>query len=185
MKIDDLMPEYDVRTSHRVQVRASTEEVWRTLLGTDFSDSFLVRILMSVRSGRMVQRQARKPLRDRLAGTGFIELAGVPGQEIVLGVAGRFWQPDGGRCFDVTPSEFAGFSRAGYAKAAWNFALIPKPSGCLLSTETRVQCFGRPALLRFRAYWAVVKPFSGLIRRAILYQVKRAAESPRAQSVAP
>ena len=185
MKLEEVMPEYDVRTRHRVEVRASANEVWSALFNTDFSDSFLVRILMSVRSGRALRRQGRKPLRERLAGTGFLELAEVPGQEIVLGVAGRFWRPDGGRCFDVTPGEFAGFSRAGHAKAAWNFVLAPNPAGCLLSTETRVQCFGRPALLRFRAYWAVVKPFSGLIRRAILNQVKRAAESARARSAAP
>jgi len=179
MKIDEVMPEYDVRTQHRVQVRAAPDVVWDALLGTDFSDSFLVRILMSVRSGRLLRSQARKPLRERLAGTGFMELAEAPGQEVVIGVAGRFWRPDGGRCFDLEAGEFPGFSRAGYAKAAWNFALAPAETGCLLSTETRVKCFGRPALRSFRAYWAVVKPFSGLIRRAILQQVKRAAESAR------
>ncbi|HVP43437.1 MAG TPA: hypothetical protein VMS96_08380 [Terriglobales bacterium] len=185
MKIDELMPAYDVRTRHRVQVRASPEEVWSALVCTDFSDSFLVRILMSVRSGRMVQRQGSKPIRERLAGTGFLELAEVPGQEVVLGIAGRFWRPDGGRCFDVDAGEFPGFHRAGYAKAVWNFALLPNPGGCQLSTETRVQCFGRAALVSFRAYWTVVKPFSGLIRRAILQQVKRAAESGRTRAASP
>lgn len=181
MKIDELIPEYDVLTRHRVQVRASPKDVWNALLRSDFSDSFLVRILMSVRSGRVVRRQENKPLRERLAGTGFLELAEVPRQELVLGVAGRFWRPDGGRCFDVTAGEFPEFRRRGYAKAAWNFAVASQPGGCLLSTETRVQCFGRSALLSFRAYWAVVRPFSGLIRRAILQQVKRAAESGRAR----
>ncbi len=184
MKIDELMPEYDVRTCHRIHIRASAGEVWGALVGTDFSDSFLVRVLISMRSGRVMKRQGRMPLRRRLAGTGFMELAEIPGQEVVLGVAGRFWRPDGGRCFDVTPEEFAGFRRAGYAKAVWNFSLVPKAPGCLLSTETRVQCFGRPARLRFRAYWTVVKPFSGLIRRAMLNQVKRAAESAHQRGTA-
>ncbi len=185
MQIDELMPEYDVRTRHRLQVRASPEEVWNALLRTDFSDSFLVRILLSVRSGRVVRRQGSKPLRERLAGTGFLELAEIPRQELVLGVAGRFWRPDGGRCFDVSAGDFPGFRQHGYAKAAWNFAVASHPHGCLLSTETRVQCFGQSALLNFRAYWAVVRPFSGLIRRVILQQVKRAAESGGARRAGP
>lgn len=180
MKIDEVMPIYEVRAVHRVHVRATAPQTWGVLLGSDFSDSFLVRILMSVRSGRVLRRGHKRSLRERLSGTGFMELAEIPGQEIVIGVAGRFWRPDGGRCFDVEPAGFAAFSRPGYAKAAWNFALAPEPSGCLLTTETRVQCFGRTALRNFRAYWAVIRPFSGLIRRAMLQHVKSAAESSRA-----
>jgi hypothetical protein len=32
--------------------------------------------------------------------------------------------------------------------------------------------------LKFRAYWLLVGPFSGLIRKAMLHQVKRIAEQP-------
>lgn len=46
-----------------------------------------------------------------------------------------------------------------------------------LSTETRIKCFGSAALWKFRPYWSLVRPFSGLIRKAILKQVKTAAES--------
>lgn len=38
-----------------------------------------------------------KDLRQRLEGTGFFILAEVPDQKLVIGVAGRFWRPDGGR----------------------------------------------------------------------------------------
>jgi hypothetical protein len=47
----------------------------------------------------------------------------------------------------------------------------------VLSTETRIKCFGRAALWKFRSYWSLVGPFSGLIRKAILKQVKTEAES--------
>ena len=182
MKIDEVMSEFDVRAVYRVHVRASVESTWRALLDSDFSDSFLVRILMSVRSGRMWGRGQRRPLRERLPGTGFMELGEIPRKEIIIGVAGRFWRPDGGRCFDLSASDFPHFSRAGYAKAAWNFSLAPEPKGCVLSTETRVKCYGRDAQRNFRAYWTVVKPFSGLIRRAMLQQVKRSAEAQGARS---
>ncbi len=182
MKLDELMPEFDVSATYRVRVRASAGETWRALLNCDFSDSFLVRILLSVRSARLLRRGKRRPFRERLSGTGFMELASLPEREIVVGVAGRFWRPDGGRCFDLQPADFASFARAGYAKAAWNLSLCPDRGGCLLSTETRVKCYGAAARRNFRAYWTVIKPFSGLIRRAMLRQVKRAAESSRARA---
>lgn len=182
MKIDELMPDYDVHTSHRVRVRASAKETWRALLSADLAESLLVRILMSVRSGRILRRGRGRSFQERLKGTGFLELASLPPQEIVIGVAGRFWRPDGGRRFDLTPSDFIPFSRSGYAKAAWNFTIEPHGSECVLSTETRVKCYGQAARRRFGAYWTVVKPFSGLIRRAMLEQVKRAAEAPHSQA---
>jgi hypothetical protein len=116
-------------------------------------------------------------LHQQLQGTGFVILAEVPDEELVIGVAGRFWRPDGGRCMDLTPQEFPGFSRPGYAKATWNFRLQSKSAEMTaLSTETRIKCIGQEALWRFRLYWSVVGPFSGLIRKAILKQVKSEAE---------
>lgn len=182
MKIDELMPEYDVHTSHRVRIRASAKETWRALLASDLAGSLLVRILMSVRSGRILRRSRGRSLQERLAGTGFLELASLPPQEIVIGLAGRFWRPDGGRRFDLAPSDFVPFSRPGYAKVAWNFSIEPQGSACILATETRVKCYGPAAQQKFRAYWTVVKPFSGLIRRAMLEQVKRAAEAPHSRA---
>jgi hypothetical protein len=64
----------------------------------------------------------------------------------------------------------------GYAKAVWNFFISPADGSSRLSTETRVQTFGRAATVKFRLYWLVVEPFSGLIRKAMLREVKRIAE---------
>ena len=51
------------------------------------------------------------------------------------------------------------------------------PESTLLSTETRIKCFGQAALWKFRIYWSLVGPFSGLMRKAILKQIKTEAES--------
>lgn len=105
-------------------------------------------------------------------------MAEVPGEELVIGVAGRFWRPDGGRCMQLTANDFVGFSRPGDAKVAWNFKLRPEsPQSTVLSTETRIKCFGQAALWKFRIYWSLVSPFSGLIGKAILRWVKTEAES--------
>ena len=105
----------------------------------------------------------------------------VPNEEIVIGVAGRFWSLDGGRCTELTADDFAGFSRSGYAKVAWNFKLRSDSTGrTVLPTETRIKCFGSAAFWKFRFYWSAVGPFSGLMRKAILQKMKTEAESKTA-----
>jgi hypothetical protein len=47
--------------------------------------------------------------------------------------------------------------------------------GCALATETRIRCADPATLRAFRRYWRLVAPGSGLIRHAILGQVRREA----------
>ena len=103
----------------------------------------LVSLSYSRSIGKSKSRVRGEPgdLRQRLQGTGFVILDEVPGEELVIGVAGKFWRPDGGRCMGLTADDFAGFSRPGYAKVAWNFKLrAESPERTVLSTETRVKC---------------------------------------------
>lgn len=177
--IDEFLPSCDFSAAFTIGINAPTSVVYPFLLQSDFSDVWLVRILMSLRSGKWLPRN-RIPgdLLQRLKGTGFVVLAEVPDEELVIGVAGRFWRPDGGRCMELTADDFVGFSRPGYAKVAWNFKVRENSSAStVLSTETRIQCFGRAALWKFRVYWSLVGPFSGLMRKAILKQVKSEAQS--------
>jgi hypothetical protein len=176
--IDDFLPHYDFNATYEIRIQAPAPVVYQCLLVSDFNDVWIVRVLMTLRSGRRIRRN-REPrdLRQRLQGTGFVILAEVPNDELVIGVAGRFWRPDGGRCRDLAADDFCGFSLSGYAKAAWNFKLRAEtPESTVLSTETRIQCFGW-ARWKFRLYWNLVGPFSGLIRTAILRQVKVESES--------
>lgn len=177
--IDEFLPLYDVSASYEVRIRAPRSVVYRCLLRSDFNNLWVVRLLMTIRTGKRPPR-SRVPsdLPQRFQGTGFVILSQLPNEEIVIGGAGRFWRPDGGRCLDLTADDFVGFSRPGYTKAAWNFRLrTESPESTVLSTETRVKCFSRAALWKFRFYWSLVGPFSGLIRKAILMQVKAEAES--------
>jgi hypothetical protein len=178
-RIDDFLPTHDFSATYEIRINAPPSLVYQCLLRSDFNKPWVVRLLMTIRSGKRPPRN-RVPgdLPQRLQGTGFVTLADVPGEELVIGVVGKFWRLDGGRCLDVTAGDFAAFARAGYAKAAWNFRLRTEPSTyTVLSTETRIKCFGRAALWKFRFYWSPVSPFSGLIRKAILKQVKTEAES--------
>jgi hypothetical protein len=177
--MDEFLATHDFSAIHEIRINAPPTVVYRCLLRCNFNDLWLVRLLMTIRTGKRPPRN-RVPgdLPQRLQGTGFVALAEVPSEELVIGVAGKFWRPNGGRCLDLTAGDFGGFCRPGYAKAAWNFRLRTESPECtVLSTETRIKCFGRAALWKFRVYWSLIGPFSGLIRKAILKQVKTEAEA--------
>jgi hypothetical protein len=179
LRIDKFLPHHDFSAAYEISINAPPSLVYESLLRSDFSEVWLVRLLMALRTGkRLAHGRVPTDLRQRLQGTGFVILSEVPDEEIVIGVAGRFWRPDGGRCMGLMAVDFTEFSRPGYAKVAWNFKLrAESPESTLLSTETRIKCFGHAALWKFRIYWSLVGPFSGLMRKAILKQVKTEAES--------
>jgi len=183
-RIEEFLPTHDVSASYQVRINASPLAVYQCLLHSDFNELWVVRLLMTIRTGkRQPRNRVPNDLPQRLQGTGFVILHNVPGEELVVGVAGKFWRPDGGRCLDLTAGDFGEFVRPGYAKAAWNFRFRIESGGCtVLSTETRIKCFGRAALWKLRLYWSLISPFSGLIRMAMLSGVKAKAESTLRQT---
>ncbi len=108
---------------------------------------------------------------------GFLCLAETE-HEVVYGQAGRFWSPNE-RAALVSPrtiEEFRGLSDPRFAVAAMNIAVEAlAPARTRLFTETRVRCLGASSRRRFRLYWLVIRPFSGLLRRAMLRGIKTAA----------
>ncbi len=180
-RIDEFLPDYDFRSVYQIRIDTTREVVYDCLLHSDFTDLRLTRLLMTLRSGKRMPRQKRPGgLLQRLDGTGLVVLEEVPDDEIVIGVAGRFWRPDGERCMYLTAAEFRNFSRIGFARAAWNFVLrggLTETETTVLSTETRIECFGPRARWKFRIYWGLVAPFSGLIRKEMLRVVKINAEA--------
>lgn len=192
MLLDEFLPRYDVRERHAVVVRATPEHVWSALRDADLGESRIVRLLFALR-GLPARTAARGAVMERPAGTpprraplglsiaratdfGFSILGEDPPCELVLGLEGRFWAAGGDR---RTPSvtDFRGPLTPGTARAAWNFALEPLGDGrTRLSTETRVLTADAASRRRMKAYWIVIRPGSGLIRRVILTAVRRVAE---------
>jgi hypothetical protein len=117
---------------------------------------------------------------DRLIAGGFVPLGERAGREIALGLVGRFWTPSGGRV-TVGAADFKSFARPAHARVVWTFVLDPDgPEATRLATETRVACVDAAGRWRFRLYWFVVRPFSGLIRGAMLAAIAREATRSRA-----
>ena len=172
MTLDAAMPDFDVREYHQTVIKSPGDKVYRTMKTMDFRASWLVRTLLRIRAGgRAPQAVTLNDFWQR----GFLLLSDIPNHEVLLGLVGRFWTPTG--CLlTISPAQFTSFSDPSYAKTAFNFQIQDHASGTLLSTETRVKCFRNPERLYFLCYWAVIRPFSGLIRKEMLRQIKKACE---------
>jgi hypothetical protein len=97
-RIDEFLPNHDFSARYEIRITAPASVGYQSLLHSDFSQLWLLRFLMAVRSGKRKPRtRVPSDFRQRLQQTGFVILADVPGEEIVIGVAGRFWRPDGGQ----------------------------------------------------------------------------------------
>lgn len=185
--LDSWMPTYDVAARYAVHIRASPSRVYSALLATDFRRPWLVRVLMGLRlvpallrsPSTTWRRLARPSPRSRasladLAHSEFVLLEEAPPREIVLGITGRFWKL-AAEIVPIPPARFREVLPTGVAQAVWNFAVLEAPGGASLTTETRIRCADAGTRRRFRLYWRLVAPGSGLIRRAILGQVRREA----------
>ena len=107
---------------------------------------------------------------------GFRVLADRPPEELVIGLLGRFWTPTGNRCAKVATETIASGPPPGLALAGWNFTVVARDArSCELRTETRVLC-APDVRGKFLLYWSLIRPGSGLIRRAMLSAIRRDAE---------
>jgi len=107
---------------------------------------------------------------------GFRVLAENPPHELLIGLIGSFWKPDGG-LLPVDVATFKGAQLPGTARVAWNFSITEHEDGtCELATETRVKCADAKSRRYFRLYWVFIRPGSGLIRRSMLRSIRRKAE---------
>lgn len=140
----------------------------------------LAKVLLGLRGyGRRVSVSGSGTFPDRLQRFGFTTLDEIPVQELVFGLAGRFWRPDGALVRIADRAAFLAFAEDGRVKVAWNVRVEDAGGGQTeLSTETRIQYFGAAARRKFRLYWAVVGPFSDLLRRSLLRGIRHAAEAP-------
>ena len=171
MLIDHYLPEYEFSERHTVEIRAPPADIDAVLNDLDRSRSRSVRALFALRG----MPASALTLRG-MEGLGFRALVHRPGEELVLGVIGRFWTIRGGLvCF--APADFIIFSEPGYATACWNFSMTPRERGVTrLTTETRIHCTDDVSRRRFARYWRFIRPFSGWIRREALRSIRITVE---------
>jgi len=173
MLIDEFLPEYDFHERHQTLVPAPGEVARRAVEEWRPQDSSLWRLLLRLRGlGR-----PQGSLRQWAEANGFLLLA-ESADEVVYGQIGRFWAMDERRALvsPATAEEFRQFADPGCAAAVMNVRIEPlADDSTRVYTETRVRALGPQARRRFRIYWLLVRPFSGLLRRAMLSGIKARA----------
>jgi hypothetical protein len=195
MLLDNLMPVYDVVERHRITIHAAPARVYAAIREADLGAGVLTRALLAIRAvpaallafvrsprASLGEWRTRRTNRDRglrfadFERAGFRVVAERAPEELVIGLLGRFWTPRGGLRADVSRAHFDAGPPQGLALAGWNFTVVPGSAGTVeLRTETRVWC-AQDARRKFRTYWLLVRPGSGLIRRAMLRAIRREAE---------
>jgi hypothetical protein len=107
----------------------------------------------------------------------FTCLGQVPEQEVVFGLAGRFWQMDYGLCPVADAAAFAALTDQ--PRLLLNVCVEPLDEHrCRLITHTRVHCPTDAQRRRFAPYWYAIRPVSGLIRQRLLHRIARVAKAP-------
>ena len=171
--LDDVLPEYEFSERHSLAIRAPAHHIDHALRAVSIADIPIARALWRVRRlGRPYGDPSKPFVGGELPG---IVLDDVPGQGIVLGLTGQFWRLRGGQHLDrlTTAGAFLAYARPDACKAVIDFRI----GDGRLSTETRVHVADALARRRFRRYWLVIRPFSGLIRILLLRATRRRAEA--------
>ena len=193
MLLDDWLPDYHFSEAHFTVVRADNAAVLSAIRNVTPSEIRLFRLLFALRSlpalplgRRELPFHGRGTLLEQMLANGFVVLGEDDGRELVLAAAGQFWKVGGGLVPLKTASEFAALMRPGYARAAINFRLEERRAGggTTLRTETRVSVQDPRGCRKFWAYWQVIRPASGFIRKEWLAAIKRRAEQMESRAPA-
>ena len=147
---------YEVATRHSLAVDADAAAADRALREVTFGDVPLVRALVCARGLGLPRRDQRIVNAMRRRAT---VVEDVPGERLTFALEGQFWR-------------LRGRGTEPAATATVGFRATPG----VLATETHVRVPAASAR-RFRRYWFVVRPLSGLIRSRILQAAKRRAEA--------
>ena len=196
MIADDFLPVFDVSDEIAVVSTASPSAAWDALTEVDLIEvgrrKPLVGLLGAVRILPEVvahllhgERPESAPEKARLhdlaelpaATGGWILLDERPGEEIALGLIGKFWRPVI-EYADVPAERFRDWSEPGFAKTVYNLGVRPLEDGSsLLWGVMRTATTDEHARAWFRRYWTFgVGSGANVLVHGLLETVREAAE---------
>jgi hypothetical protein len=155
--LDAYLPAYEFRVRHELRVDADAAVADKALREVTWEELPLVRALVFAR-GLGMPRGSDTVLAALARRAAVLE--DVPGEGVVLSLTGQFWR----------------LHRRGPEPPATAVVDFRAPHEGL-ATETRVHVPDPVSRRRFRRYWRVIRPFSGLIRVLVLRAAKRRAET--------
>ena len=196
MFADEFLPVYDVSDEVATVVAAEPQVVWEALLEADLLEvgkrTPLAGVLGALRmlpelASHLLhgERPPRAPESMRLREItelppdqgGWVLLGERPGEELALGLVGKFWRPVI-EYAHVPADRFRDFDQPGYAKTVYSLAVRPlDDGGSLLSGLMRTATTDEHARRWFRRYWTFgVGSGAHILVHALLETVREAAE---------
>lgn len=196
MLVDEFLPSYDISDAVGVQVDADAASAWDALTDVDLLEvgrrSPVVGVLGAVRLLPEVvahilhgERPPKAPESIRLremgelprSEGGWILLGERPGEEIALGLVGKFWRPVI-EYAEVDAGGFHDFDEPGFAKTVYSLSAHPLGEGrTLLSGVMRTATTDAHARRWFRRYWTFgVGSGAHLLVGALLEAAREQAE---------
>ena len=194
---EDFLPVYDVSDAVAVVVEADREVAWQALLDVDLlklgREAPLVGMLGALRMlpevvGHLLhgERPAKPPESMRLGDLpsiptyegGWILLDERPGEEIALGLVGKFWRPVIEFARIDSPNEFREFKEPGFARTVYDLSARELDSNrTLLSGLMRTATTDQHARRWFGRYWTFgVGSGAHVLVGALLDSARRTAE---------
>ena len=194
--LDDLLPVYDVSDTVATTVQASTERTWDALMHVDLLEvgrrKPLVGLLGAVRVlpemiADLLRGGPRRPgptrlrLRDLteipMGQGGWVLLGERAGEEIALGLVGKFWLPVI-TYREVDAAGFATFAEPGFAKTIYALSVRPIDADRSLLTDTmRTATTDDGARRWFQRYWTLgVGSGAHLLANGLLEMTRELAE---------
>lgn len=174
------LPKYDFSERHAIEISAPAEQVIAAVTAYRPEHDPFFRFAIGLREfpNRLVTYAGRQSDKANppfsLDNFTMLELRG--SEEVVYGLAGKFWRLDYGQEFLKDAEAFVAYQRLGTARLLLGYMVQTRPNGVsYLQTETRVQCLDEEALKNFRPYWYLIRPVSGLIRMRMLKAIRHAA----------
>jgi hypothetical protein len=193
---DDFLPVYDVSDEVATVVHADTPGVWQALLNVDMialgRRAPLVGVLGALRvlpelvshlwhgerpAGAPKSLHLREMAELPRAQGGWTLLGEREGEEIALGLVGKFWRPVI-EYADLPAEDFTAFDEPGYAKTIYQLSVRPIDDGTLLSGLMRTATTDAHARDWFRRYWTFgVGSGAHILVQALLDSVRDDAET--------
>jgi hypothetical protein len=191
--LDRLLPSYNHRESHSRYIAASPADVWHGLQQVSWAELALARPLLALRALPARLTGSRPPWRQPGPIVANLPIANLPiallaeehGRELVFAGALRPWRRGDRPPPRLDRDRFLRFGDPGWVKVAMDIRLARERAGTRLTTETRIHATDRRARRVFAAYWLLIRPGSGLVRRELLRAIARRAEKRNAAGGTP
>lgn len=184
MTLTEAMPRSRFAERHTLDIDASPEQVWAALTELPWNQLRVTWPLMLIRGmGRPHWAGEQQVIRH-----GPVKLMRVdPPRYAVSASIGRPWKlrpTPGPEPADL--EDIRDFDEPGWLKFGMDFTLQALPSGrTRIVTMTLCEPTDELARRRFRPYWVLIRPFSGLIRRDMLRAIAARAQQATGDNPAP